>query len=152
MGNYLWLTSDREALPLIRAVPGIAVGQAIALTTIDSGTVRLDEAELQAGWTSQGGIAYHSRLPDLDLLPHLPNGRYEEGFQELYTFLYSVNLGEVHTGNVFEDGTRPQSLTRFVNLYGFSPQDSEMDSLTNYSGVSWTGSSLNRTWPTALIT
>ena len=58
---YEWLVSDQD-IDLLRLCPEIVVGKYIAITSIDSGALVLNENEKAEGWASRGNIAYSRKL------------------------------------------------------------------------------------------
>ena len=69
-GPYQWLTSvDHDMSHLIRLCPEVLLDKYAAITSIDSGELRLTEVEKSLGWwTSPEGLLYQTQ-PDGDRVP-----------------------------------------------------------------------------------
>lgn len=139
VGEYQWLTSFQKPDVFLRLNPNIVLNKFVAVPTRDSGSVQLDEAYIKSGWFYGEGneVVYHSHFSDLNTLPIIREA--EEGWQELYTFSRSVDLGTLHQGNLFENDPQKRKLSRIVNLYGFSLHHSQMKSISDifWSQLDW---------------
>lgn len=150
-GDYQWLTmAERDITSLLRICPEIVVGKYLAVTSIDSGPLRLTEEERRQGWwTSEAGrffqgtswnppvfrdewkVAYSPRIASIH---GLPNETHEEccaGFDEWYVFDGPVEAGDIES---------------FVNWGGFRLYDPEFEWCTERF---W--SQMERTQPESYI-
>lgn len=78
-GDYQWLTmAERDITSLLRICPEIVVGKYLAVTSIDSGPLRLSEEEkLQGWWTSETGRVFQATFLESARV----SGRLEGGLQ-----------------------------------------------------------------------
>jgi len=123
-GAYQWLTTERELDLLLQVRPEAVLGKFLAVTSIDSGFLLVDEKLRSAGWESRKNIAYSPRIRSVERLPH-------GGYDEWYVFETPVDLGEVFQGNVFEAPLQPGQVSVFVNYGGFTLHDTGMRSLVD---------------------
>ena len=86
-GEYRWIVADATLGELLEAVPEIVLGKHIAVTSSDSGPLRLTEKETARGWTSSRGIAYSPKVESVQDLP------YDNSFDEWYVFPKPTCLG-----------------------------------------------------------
>lgn len=62
-GEYRWLTTDKHDLDtLLRVCPQAVLGKRIAVTSLDSGPLRLNADEVSAGWLTRNDVAYSPRI------------------------------------------------------------------------------------------
>src|SRR5262249_22002974 len=95
-GRYEWLATDNHELDLLQVCPEIVLGKYVAITSIDSGVLALNETEKAAGWESRGKIAYSPKVHVLENLPR-------DGWDEWYVFDKPTDLGTSHLAeNIFE--------------------------------------------------
>src|SRR5580704_14451362 len=91
-GAYLWLTTDDNDLPtLLQRCPQALLGKYIAVTSIDSGYLELNDEEKLAGWQSRKLIAYS---PEIKSLEKLRCG-FCAGFDEWYVSESPFDLGQL---------------------------------------------------------
>ncbi len=96
--------------------PEVVAGRYLAVTSHDSGYFRLTEDEVQAGWRSEGGIAYSPRVQTLIGLRYQRDGLDTPGFDEWYVFDETPpSLGDIYEGNYFEYTPERGGLLVFVN-------------------------------------
>lgn len=127
-GQYQWLTMvDRDITSLLSICPEVVVGKYLAVTSIDSGSLRLTEEEKSAGWwTAEAGrvfrgtswsppeyrddwkVAYSPRITSIHGLPNETHDECCAGFDEWYVFEQQVPAGEMES---------------FVNWAGFRLYD-----------------------------
>jgi hypothetical protein len=122
-GTYQWLTTRLHHLDsfLLRC-PKTLVGKYVAVTSLDSGVLRLTEEEERTGWRSRGGVAYSPQVRSVATLPH-------GGFDEWYIFDSPKELGQVWQGNDFEVPSTSDYISVFVNYGGFAPHNPEVEAL-----------------------
>jgi hypothetical protein len=127
-GEYQWITTGLHDLnTLLRACPNVFLGKYIAVTSLDSGALTLNDQERSAGWRSHGDIAYSPRVLSLEELPHGECG----GFDEWYVFQNPADLGQVVQGNIFEIPPTAGQVQVFVNFGAFAVHDLTMSDLTD---------------------
>ena len=117
-GAYQWLVSD-ERFDLLELCPDIVLGKYVAITSIDSGELVPNEAELAAGWQSRGQIAYSPKIQTIESVPR-------DGWDEWYIFDNPKDLGTSHlVENILEAPRGPRHISVFVNYcYTFHhPED-----------------------------
>jgi hypothetical protein len=125
-GSYGWLTSTEDySGTILRLCPEVVIGRYLAVTSVDSGTVRLEERQKAAGWESRRGIAYSPRLCSIDEIPHQFHGRNVPGYDEFYTFQARCDIGERSQGNIFLKEFAPGAgrTVVFVNWLSFVLHD-----------------------------
>ncbi len=116
-GAYLWLTTDDHDLrTLLQRSPQALLGKYIAVTSIDSGHLVLNDEEKLAGWQSRKQIAYS---PEIKSLENLRYG-FCAGFDEWYVSESPIDLGQLRRDNVFESPMAPGEVITFVNFGGFA--------------------------------
>lgn len=123
-GEYQWLTMvDRDITSLLSICPEIVVGKYLAVTSIDSGSLRLTQQETREGWwTAEAGRVFRGTSwsapefredwtvaysPQIVSIHGLPNETHDEccaGYDEWY---------------VFEQHAPVQEIESFVNWGGF---------------------------------
>ena len=124
-GPYLWLTASDESIDsLLEVCPQVVLNKYVAITSLDSGSVRLNEEEKRLGWESRNGIAYSPRIQSIEKLPH-------EWYDEWYVFTSPSDLGKLWQGNVFEAPLQRGNVAAFVNFGGFSLHDTVMKDLAD---------------------
>jgi hypothetical protein len=110
-GAYHWLiTWEHDLDDLLKVCPTVVLGRYLAVTSFDSGSLTLDDAEKLAGWETRGGIAYSADVLSVETLP--PRG----GYDEWYVFGARVDLGRLSKGNSFEAPLLPGQVEVFVNF------------------------------------
>jgi hypothetical protein len=124
-GNYQWLIKAlSDITTLLRLCPDIVSGKYLAVTAIDSGTLRLTEEEKRDGWFTTGAgtirrdenediheerfIAHSPRIASIHGLPNEEHDECCEGFDEWY---------------VFENAPSPTEIEVFVNWGDFRLYD-----------------------------
>jgi hypothetical protein len=116
-GHYHWLVSD-DQFDLLELCPDIVLEKYVAITSIDSGELVPNEAELAAGWQSRGQIAYSPKVRAIESVPR-------DGWDEWYIFDSPTDLGTSHLAeNIFEVPRGPGQLSVFVN-YCFALHEPE---------------------------
>ena len=124
-GAYLWLTTSKECLDsVLAACPHAVLHKYLAITSLDSGSVRLNDEEKQLGWESRNGIAYSPEIQSVEKLPH-------EWYDEWYVFKAPTDLGKLWQGNVFEVPLQYGHVATFVNFGGFSLHDPVLQDLAD---------------------
>jgi hypothetical protein len=102
--GYRWLWSaDAILLDVLTAVPELAIGHFVAITSFDSGTYRPSAAQRAAGWRVKGEVSFTPRISDLQMLPRA-------GWDEWY---------------VVSEQDLPVAPQVFVNRSDFSPMPDE---------------------------
>jgi hypothetical protein len=115
MNGYQWLVSTDRQLDVLECCPEIVVGKYVAITSFDSGPLRLTEGQRSAGWVSHGEIAYSPEVQHVNAVP-------QTYFSELYVFGAPTNLGVLADPNlnIFESEMQPEQVRAFVNFdFGF---------------------------------
>jgi hypothetical protein len=126
-GDYQWLSMvDCHISTLLRLCPDVVLDKYLAITAIDSGTLKLTDQERADGWWtddtakvftgtswsspeySDGRVAYSPRLTSIHGLPNETHDECCGGFNEWY---------------VFEQPPKPAEMEVFVNWGGFSLYD-----------------------------
>lgn len=131
-GEYRWLTTDKHDLDtLLRVCPQAVLGKRIAVTSLDSGPLRLNADEVSAGWLTRNDVAYSPRIESVETLAHGECG----GFDEWYVFEDAADLGQVVRGNIFTSHLGPGRAAVFVNYGGFGFHDASPKSV---SELFWT--------------
>ena len=116
-GSYQWVTTDQHDLDtLLELCPQALLGKYIAVTSLDSGPLRLNETEISSGWQTRNDIAYSPRIESVEKLAHGECG----GFDEWYVFKAPADLGRVSQGNIVEAPLQPGLVAVFVNFGGFA--------------------------------
>lgn len=120
-GIYEWLVTDDQFVDVL-ICPEIVVGKYVAITSIDSGVLALNDTEKVGGWKSRGKIAYSPKVEVVEKLP-------QDGWDEWYVFATEVDMGTSHLGeNIFEVPDEPGQVRVFVN-YCFAPHLPKMSDL-----------------------
>lgn len=119
MNEYQWRVSTDRELDVLKCCPGIVLGKHVAVTSLDSGPLRVTELENSDGWSSHGGIAYSPRIEHANMVPHAY-------FSEFYVFGTPKNLGVLADPqkNIFESEMRQGNVHAFVN-FDFGSHDKE---------------------------
>jgi hypothetical protein len=124
--DYEWLTTRSETIrTLLRACPEVVLGKYVAITSLDSGPLQLNEDEKSLGWESRRGVAYSPKIQLVEKLPF-------ENYDEWYVFPSAFELGQVTATNVLKAPLRPGEIAVFVNFGGFrvhAPDVPEMEDL-----------------------
>jgi hypothetical protein len=122
-GTYHWLATGLHDLDsfLLRC-PETLAGKYVAVTSLDSGPLRLTEEEERTGRRSRGGVAYS---PQVRIVEKLRRG----GFDEWYVFDSPKELGRVWQGNVFEVPSKSDYISIFVNFGDFAPHNPAVEAL-----------------------
>ncbi len=113
--GYQWLVSTDRQLDVLECCPEIVLGKYVAITSFDSGPLRLTEAESSAGWVSRGEIAYSPEIRQVNMVP-------QAYFSELYVFGAPTDLGVLAdpNQNIFESEMKQGRVHAFVNFdFGF---------------------------------
>lgn len=122
-GSYQWLATGQYGLGDFLARCQMALlGKYVAVTSLDSGPLRLSEEEKSIGWQCRNEIAYS---PQVQLPDQLPHG----GFDEWYIFDSPKELGQLWRGNVFETPRATGHIAAFVNFGDFAPHNPEVQAL-----------------------
>jgi hypothetical protein len=127
---YQWLEADHNFDSFLALCPQVFEGKHLAITAVDSGSFIPSEADLVAGWRTDGNIAYS---PLLRLIGDLPNHCYSRDcgpFDEWYVFGSPVELGELCNDNVFTAEIAPGRVFAFVN-FNFRPSDPKIQEITD---------------------
>jgi hypothetical protein len=131
-GAYRWLTSNQENMnAVLRLCPEIVLGRYVAITTYDSGVLRLTDTDRQAGWRSRNGIAYSPQIRAIADLPECARIEPAELFQEWYVLDAPADLGAVSHENVRITPPAPGDVVAFVNYWHWVPDDPETQDLTD---------------------
>jgi hypothetical protein len=127
-GQYRWLTSAEQYMgDMVRLCPDVLLGRYVTVTSIDSGSPWLTDAQRTGGWSLRSGMAYSPRLTRVEELLYQRDGNDSPGDDEWYLFRAApTHLGEILAGNPFEKGNepRPGRLLVFVNWAAFVLHDS----------------------------
>jgi hypothetical protein len=113
--GYQWLVSTGRQLDVLECCPELVLGKYVAITSFDSGPLRLAEGERSAGWASLGEVAYSPEIQHVNMVPR-------EYFSELYVFGTPTNLGVLADPrrNIFESEMQNGQVHTFVNFdFGF---------------------------------
>ncbi len=113
--GYQWLASTDRRLDVLECCPDVVLGKYVAITSFDSGALRLTEGQRSAGWVSHGEIAYSPEIQQVDMVP-------QTYFSELYVFGAPTNLGALAapSRNIFEFEMQQGQVHTFVNFdFGF---------------------------------
>ncbi|HEY3455634.1 MAG TPA: hypothetical protein VGK64_13600 [Bryobacteraceae bacterium] len=125
-GEYHWLTSTEDySGTLLRLCPEIVIDRYVAVTSVDSGVLRLRDEDLARGWRTHGGIGYSPLIRDSEEVPHQYDGPDALGYDEFYVFGSPCGLGERMHGNLFEEqfAPAPGRVVVFVSLAAFVLHD-----------------------------
>lgn len=114
-GDYLWLTSTSHTIGnLVAVCPELVLDKFLAVTSCDSGPLRLGGRLQQQGWVAQNKVAYSPQISTLEFLPH------HQLYDEWFVFDSPPNREKLDQGSL-----------GFVN-YGdfvFSPVMKELEEL-----------------------
>ena len=113
--GYQWLVSSENHFDVPGCCPDVVMGKRVAVTSLDSGPLRLTEEQKAGGWVSQGGIAYSPEIQQTNAVPL-------EYFSEVYVFNTPTNLGALADPktSIFDTEMRQGQVTAFVNFdFGF---------------------------------
>jgi len=111
-GEYRWIsTTDYGIDDLLAACPSVLLEKYVAVTSCDSGPLRLSEEDQARGWQLRGAIAYSPHITSPNVFP------YHEHFDEWYVFPEAVELGTILEGNPFDSEVTPRRVEVFVNYY-----------------------------------
>lgn len=114
-GKYHWLCIDHfDVSNLLRLCPDVVVGKYLAVTSIDSGPLRITEEEKKEGWwtseaakvftatswsgpdyDNRGTVAYSPRITSIHGLPNETHVECCDGFDEWWVFEQPVTAGEM---------------------------------------------------------
>jgi hypothetical protein len=123
-GTYQWLASDEHALDvLLKRRPDALLGKYLAITSIDSGFLALDQELKSAGWESRNHIAYSPQIQSVEGIP-------QGGYDEWYVFDAPMDLGELSNGDPFDAPLQPGRVQVFINYGGFNLHEAVHQSLT----------------------
>jgi hypothetical protein len=112
-GEYLWITAGHFQLSdLLEICPRFVAEQYIAITSLDSGAVRLDDKELAMGWQSRGDVAYSPRIESANA----PLAGLCGGFDEWFISRSPLDLGRLSHENPFENNIVPRKVFALVNF------------------------------------
>jgi hypothetical protein len=100
----------------------VLLGKYLAVTSIDSGFLLLDEPLKSVGWDSRNKIAYSPKIQSIEALPR-------DGYDEWCVSESPMDLGQVFEGNPFEAALKPGLVQVFVNFGGFPMHDPSMRDL-----------------------
>ena len=131
-GAYQWLASDQENMnAVLRLCPEVVVGKYVAITTYDSGALRLMDGDGQTGWRIRNGIAYGPRIGTAADLPECARIEPAELYQEWYVFDAPAELGAISHENVRVNPPAPGDIVTFVNYSHWVPGRPETQDLTD---------------------
>jgi hypothetical protein len=124
--DYEWLVCDRELHWLVEQCPEVVLSKYLAITSFDSGPLCLNEDEENAGWVSEGGIAYSPRINDANDLTH-------DMYDEWYVFCERKTLGDLAPPgrNIFDEPLRKGRVEVFVNFGGYHLDRADMEPLAD---------------------
>ena len=132
-GGYHWIEADATDLEIfLRCCQQALVDRYLAVTAVDSGSFLLQESDLAAGWSSDGGIAFSTRTVSAEDLTVIDNqiGRCA-AYNELYTFESPPKLGALYTGDVFQATICSNRVVAFANFMGFRFSAPEVGAITD---------------------
>jgi len=109
-GEYHWLTSIEQYMgDFVLLCSDAILGRYLVVTSIDSGSPWLTEAQRAVGWQVRSGMAYSQRVSSVEELFYQRDGTDCPGFDEWYVFdTPPQHLGEILCGNPFAEGSQPQ--------------------------------------------
>jgi hypothetical protein len=118
--GYQWLVSTDWQFDVLECCPNVVLGKYVAITSFDSGPLRLTEGQMSAeGWVSHGEIAYSREIQHINMVP-------QTYFSELYVFRTPTDLGVLadRNRNIFESEMQQGQVHAFVNFdFGFHDPD-----------------------------
>src|SRR5215472_13741572 len=108
--DYQWLVSTDRQLDVLKCCPDVVLGKYVAITSFDSGPLRLTEGQRSAGWASHGEIAYSPAIQHVKAVP-------QAYFSELYVFPAPTHLGVLadRNSNIFGSEMQQGQVHTFVN-------------------------------------
>jgi hypothetical protein len=110
-GAYQWIVWNSQFLAeLVSAVPQIAVGKFVIITSIDSGPFVPSAKETERGWVLKSGLAYSPQIKTPDDLPH---DQYDEWY--IYPSRREIDSPEVF---INFDGFRLRYYAADIELHG----------------------------------
>jgi hypothetical protein len=56
--DYHWMDSEATLGCLLEVCPGIVIGRYLAITSYDSGALKVSDKDTADGWVSDGKVAY----------------------------------------------------------------------------------------------
>jgi hypothetical protein len=84
--GYFWLSSPGAFLrQVVSAVPELVLGRVVAITSFDSGPLKLTDDEIAAGWSCHDGVAISPPVADVSAVP-------ADQYDEWYIFADRVPL------------------------------------------------------------
>ena len=119
-GDYQWLESYPDLDTFIKTCPQSVLGKFLVITSVDSGEFRA--AATLDGWRVSEGIAYSPRIDSIDDLPE--DAFYS--FSEWYIYDVPTQVGRISKENIFASEIAPPDVFTFVNYFGFSFSNPEM--------------------------
>jgi hypothetical protein len=125
--DYHWLTAAGDVYigTLLSICPEIVLGRFVAVTSYDSGFLRLSDRDAAAGWTTRDKIAYSPRITSVDVLSYQCDGTDSPGYDEWYVFSEESRLPPVFEGDRFKFKPDGSQILIFVNTSAFSLHDPE---------------------------
>jgi hypothetical protein len=90
-GVFQWIVWNSQFLgELVSAVPQIAIGKYVVISSFDSGPFVPSAEEIERGWIFKSGLAYSPQIRTPDDLPH---DQYDEWY--IYPWKREINPPEV---------------------------------------------------------
>jgi hypothetical protein len=124
--GYQWLTCTGDVYmgTVLHLCPEIVLHRYLAVTSLDSGIRRLTAEERNAGWTTQGDIAYSPLIESLSGLQYQRDGLDAPGYDEWYVLETPRELARaIFHGNLFDFQPSSTHLLVFVNTFAFVLHD-----------------------------
>jgi hypothetical protein len=114
-GEYQWIVTQHYLADVLRLCPEIVVGKHVAVTSLDSGPLRLSDEEQAFGWAGRNDIAYS---PIIQTVSEMPRA----GFDEWYVFDKPADLGRLapQSLDIFEAPLVRGNVHSFVNFGDFN--------------------------------
>ena len=115
VSGYQWLVSTDRQFDVLEHCADVVLGKYVAITSFDSGPLRLTEEQRSAGWVSHSDIAYSPPVQHVNMVP-------QAYFSEAYIFVAPTNLGVLAdpNRNIFESEMQQGQVHTFVNFdFGF---------------------------------
>jgi hypothetical protein len=131
---YQWLATDESELDvLLKLRPDAVLGKYLAVTSIDSGFLAVDEELKSAGWESRNHIAYSPQIQSVEGIP-------QGGYDEWYVFDAPTDRGELSDGDPFDAPLQPGRVQVFINYGGFNLHEAVHQSLIQlfWKQLEWT--------------
>jgi hypothetical protein len=139
--GYQWLEAEQADLEtFIQRCSTAFVGKYIAVTAVDSGPLLPREADLLAGWSSNGTVAFSPCIASPSNLSVInDHGNCSYAYNEIYSFEAPPILGQIFRGNPFEAKICPENLIVFVNFLGFRFSAPDQTAITDmfWAQVGW---------------